>query len=53
MVGLGKPLLVGLPALALTLAALGYFGVQLGWRAYVVAAWRARARRRSKKKPSA
>ena len=29
---LGKPLLVGLVALALTLAALGYAAVQLGWR---------------------
>ncbi len=43
---LGKPLAVGLPALALTLAAAGYFAVQLGWRLYVVLAWRARARRR-------
>ena len=44
---LGKPLAVGLVALALTLAALGYFAVQLGWRLYVRFAWRARARRRS------
>lgn len=43
---LGKPLAVGLPALALTLAVLGYAAVQLGWRAYVVLAWRARARAR-------
>jgi uncharacterized protein (DUF2062 family) len=43
---LGKPLAVGLPALALTLAALGYLAVQIGWRAYVMLAWRARARRR-------
>jgi uncharacterized protein len=43
---LGKPLAVGLPALAITLAALGYFGVHLAWRAYVVLAWRARRRRR-------
>ncbi|MBI2753566.1 MAG: DUF2062 domain-containing protein [Betaproteobacteria bacterium] len=46
---LGKPLAVGLVALALTLAALGYVGVQIGWRAYVIMAWRARARRRRKK----
>ena len=46
MLALGKPLAVGLPALALTLAALGYFSVQIGWRAYVILAWRARARRR-------
>ena len=45
---LGKPLAVGLVALALTLAAVGYFGAELAWRAYVVTAWRARARRRRK-----
>ena len=43
---LGTPLAVGLVALALTFAALGYAAVQLGWRAYVVLAWRARHRRR-------
>ena len=43
---LGKPLAVGLVALALTLAALGYVAVQVGWRAYTVLAWRARRRRR-------
>ncbi|MFI5281489.1 MAG: DUF2062 domain-containing protein, partial [Gemmatimonadales bacterium] len=43
---LGKPLAVGLPALAITLAAIGYVAVQLGWRLYVTAAWRARKRRR-------
>lgn len=46
MFALGKPLAVGLVALASTLAALGYFGMQLAWRVYVVSAWRARARRR-------
>ncbi|MDH4191315.1 MAG: DUF2062 domain-containing protein [Betaproteobacteria bacterium] len=43
---LGKPLAVGLPALALTLAALGYLVVQFGWRLAVRLAWRARLRRR-------
>lgn len=43
---LGKPLLVGLVALALTLAALGYFTVQIGWRIHVTLAWRARKRKR-------
>lgn len=43
---LGKPLAVGLVALGLTLAVLGYLLVQLGWRAYVVLAWRARRERR-------
>lgn len=49
---LGKPLAVGLPALALTLAAAGYFAVQLAWRAHVVLAWRARARRRANHRPT-
>ncbi|MSQ49593.1 MAG: DUF2062 domain-containing protein [Betaproteobacteria bacterium] len=49
MLSLGKPLAIGLPALGLTLAALGYAAVQLGWRAYVVIAWRARAQRRTKR----
>ena len=46
---LGKPLAVGLVALGLTLAVLGYLLVQLGWRAYVVLAWRARRERRRRK----
>jgi hypothetical protein len=44
---LGKPLALGLPALAITLAALGYAAVQIGWRIYIILAWRARARRRA------
>ena len=43
---LGKPLAVGLVALALTLAAAGYFAVQVAWRAYVIVAWRSRRDRR-------
>ena len=43
---LGKPLAVGLVALALTLAAAGYFTVQFAWRAYVIYAWRSRRMRR-------
>jgi len=50
MLSLGKPLAVGLVALALTLAALGYIAVQLGWRAYVILAWR--ARRKKRKRPA-
>jgi len=46
VLALGKPLGVGLVALAASLAALGYVGVELAWRAYVAAAWRARARKR-------
>ncbi|MEO8717936.1 MAG: DUF2062 domain-containing protein [Burkholderiales bacterium] len=45
---LGKPLAVGLVALALTLALLGYVGVQLAWRIYVILAWRARRAKRLK-----
>ena len=45
-VSLGKPLALGLVALASTLAVIGYVAVQLGWRIYVVSAWRSRARRR-------
>jgi uncharacterized protein len=44
---LGKPLAVGLPALGLTLAAVGYFAMELAWRAYVVLAWRNRKKRRN------
>ena len=43
---LGKPLALGLAALAITLAGIGYIAVQLAWRLYVVAAWRARRKRR-------
>jgi len=46
MVSLGPPLAIGLVALALTLALVGYFAVQWGWRLYVTLAWSARARRR-------
>jgi len=46
---LGKPLAVGLVALGLTLALVGYVAVQVGWRAYVRLAWRARRRRRQRR----
>src|SRR5689334_12049631 len=39
MLSLGPALAVGLVALALTLAAMGYFAVQLAWRAYVITQW--------------
>jgi len=45
LMSLGKPLAVGLLALALTLAVAGYVFVQLAWRAYVILAWRRRKRR--------
>ena len=44
--GLGKPLAIGLLALATTLGVVGYFVTELAWRAYIVLAWRSRARRR-------
>jgi uncharacterized protein (DUF2062 family) len=44
---LGKPLLIGLPLLALILAIIGYFVVRLVWRVGVVLRWRARKRRRA------
>jgi uncharacterized protein len=47
MLSLGKPLALGLVALGLTLALIGYITVQLAWRAVVVSAWRARARQRT------
>ena len=46
MASLGKPLGVGLLALAVTLAVLGYFVTELAWRAQVVIAWKRRASRR-------
>jgi uncharacterized protein len=49
MLALGKPLAVGLGALALTLAVIGYLVARFGWRAWVVAEWRARARRREQR----
>lgn len=46
---LGKPLFVGLIALAVTLAACGWVAVQAIWRLQVRLAWRRRAARRAKK----
>ena len=49
MLSLGKPLGIGLVALALALAALGYLVVHVTWRARVVFAWRRRARQRRRR----
>ena len=46
---LGTPLAVGLLALALILAPLGYACVQIGWRIYVIRAWRKRRQLRGEK----
>lgn len=42
---LGKPLLIGLPLLAIGLAVVGYFAVRVAWRVVVLWKWRARKRR--------
>ena len=49
LISLGKPLAIGLVALALTLGAAGWIFVQLAWRAYVVLAWRRRKLRRARR----
>lgn len=46
MVAMGKPLAVGLPLLAITLAAAGYLLVDNAWKLYVRLAWRRRAQQR-------
>ncbi|RPJ47618.1 MAG: DUF2062 domain-containing protein [Betaproteobacteria bacterium] len=46
MLSLGKPLAVGLPLLAVTLAAIGYVLVDGAWRLYVRLAWRRRLQQR-------
>jgi uncharacterized protein (DUF2062 family) len=43
---LGKPFLIGLPLLAVSLAVLGYVAVRLAWRIAVILRWRARKQRR-------
>ena len=44
---LGKPLMLGVVLLAMTLALVGWIVVRLGWRWHVVHAWRKRARLRA------
>jgi len=46
VLSLGKPLFVGLIALAVSLGVLGYFAVQAAWRLHVIHSWRRRARGR-------
>lgn len=45
-IAMGKPILVGLPLLAIGLAIAGYFAVRTAWYLAVVWKWRARQRRR-------
>lgn len=42
LLALGKPLLVGLPILAISFSFIGYMLVRLGWRIVVVYRWRKR-----------
>jgi hypothetical protein len=44
---LGKPLLIGLPLLAASLAIIGYFVVRVAWRVVVILKWRARRQKRA------
>jgi uncharacterized protein (DUF2062 family) len=48
LASVGKPLLVGLPLLAITLAALGYIVVDTAWRVRVRMEWRRRRLRRAR-----
>jgi uncharacterized protein len=48
---LGRPLVVGLIALAITLAILGYVIVDLAWRTHVAMSWRRRTRSRRAGRP--
>lgn len=50
LTSIGKPLLVGLPLLALLLSATSYIVVRWAWRLYVVWAWRRRGLTRSERK---
>lgn len=47
LTSISKPLLVGLPLLALLLALIGYFATDWTWRLYVRCAWERRRRRRA------
>ena len=51
LASLGKPLLVGLPLLAILLAVIGYLAVDLSWQLYVRCAWQRRRRRRAQPAP--
>jgi len=48
LTSVGKPLLIGLPLLALLLAVIGYFVTDFAWRIVVRCAWQRRRRRRAK-----
>ena len=49
LASVGKPLVIGLPLLAVVLAPIGYFAVDWAWRLYVRCAWQQRRRRRARR----
>lgn len=51
LASMGKPLMIGLPTLAICLAVTGYGLVHLGWRWHVTHAWRKRRQLRNQKPP--
>ena len=51
LTNIGKPLLVGLPILALLFAVIGYIAVDHAWRLYVRCAWQRRRRARMRGEP--
>lgn len=51
LAGVGKPLLLGLPLLAVILAVVGYFAVDWAWRLHVRMEWRRRQLRRAQQAP--
>lgn len=52
MLALGKPLALGLPLLAGSLAFAGYFLTKAGWRVALIRAWRRRAEKRKPAGPA-
>lgn len=46
-IAIGKPLLIGLPLLALLLAVVGYFTVRGAWRLHVIYNWQKRVKQRA------
>lgn len=51
LASVGKPLLVGLPLLAIVLAIVGYVAVDWAWRVHVMIEWRRRRLRRAHQAP--
>lgn len=49
LASVGKPLLIGIPLLAILLAPVGYFAVDWSWRLYVRCAWQRRRRNRARR----